>query len=167
MADDGPGTGPRPHPRMRELDFFTGSWHGVGRFHDTPFGKGKPIEMAITGSGEDRGFWFVIRTEELATTENPDPLTARYLWGYDAGTDEFVAEWFDGNGGRATQRSKGWQADKLIFLGTITAGGHTVPLRDSFTRLDDDHYHHVGETNLGDGWITVDDEDVTRAGHRP
>jgi hypothetical protein len=144
------------------LDFFVGSWHAVGRFHDTPFGAGKPIEMRIVGTSEDRGFWTVVRTEELATGANPDPLTARYLWGYDTTSGEFVAEWFDGNGGRATQRSEGWNGDSLVFLGTITMGGHTVPLRDTFTRTGPDRYHHIGETDLGHGWITVDDEDATR-----
>jgi hypothetical protein len=105
-----------------------------------------------------------VRTEEHATSDNPAPLTARYLWGYDTPAAEFVAEWFDSNGGRATQRSKGWDGDTLIFLGTMTVGGFTVPLRDTFTRKGDDAYHHVGETDLGEGWIAVDDEDVTRLG---
>ncbi|WP_432990088.1 hypothetical protein [Dactylosporangium sp. CA-233914] len=153
---------PQPDPRMRDLDFFVGDWHAAGRFHDTPFGAAKPIEMRIVGTSEDRGFWTVVRTEELATENNPAPLTARYVWGYDAAAGEFVAEWFDGNGGRATQRSKGWEDDRLVFLGTITMGGHTVPLRDTFTRTGPDHYHHVGETDLGNGWLTVDDEDATR-----
>lgn len=164
MADNSAQVGPRPHPRVADLDFFVGSWQAVGRFHETPFGAAKAIEMTIAGSREDRGFWTVVRTEEVATEQNPDPLTARYLWGYDADADEFVAEWFDSNGGRATQRSKGWQGDKLVFLGAMTMGGHTVPLRDSFTRSDDDHYYHIGETDLGHGWITVDDETVTRVG---
>lgn len=145
------------------LDFFVGTWKAEGRFHDTPFGAGKPIEMVITGSREDRGHWTIVRTEEVATDQNPDPLTARYIWGYDEQAGEFVAEWFDANGGRATQRSTGWQGDTLVFEGTITMGGHRLPLRDSFTRLGDDRYYHIGETDLGNGWITVDDETATRS----
>jgi hypothetical protein len=134
----------------------------LGDVMQTPFGAAKPIEMTLTGSSEDRGFWTVLRTEETATGHNPDPLTARYTWGYDEATDEFVADWYDSNGGRARQRSAG----RLVFLGTIAMGGHTVPLRDTFTRTDPDGYHHLGETDLGDGWIPVDDETVTRVGRR-
>ena len=152
--------------RMSELIFFVGTWHAEGRFHETPFGAAKPIEMTLTGSSEDRGFWTVLRTEETATERNPDPLTARYIWGYDETTDEFVADWYDSNGGRACQRSAGWDGDRLVFLGTITMGGHTVPLRDTFTRIGPDGYHHLGETDLGDGWIPVDDEAVTRVDRR-
>lgn len=151
-----------PTNRLSELDFFVGRWHATGKFHETPFGPGKPIEMSITGTSEDRGTWTVVRTEEHATADNPAPLTARYLWGYDAVANEFVAEWFDSNGGRATQRSSGWEGDVLIFLGTMTLGGATVPLRDTFTRQGPDGYHHIGETDLGQGWIAVDDEDVVR-----
>ncbi|MFJ7217817.1 DUF1579 family protein [Amycolatopsis sp. NPDC098790] len=152
--------------RMNELAFFVGTWHAEGRFHETPFGAAKPIEMTLTGSSEDRGFWTVLRTEEAATEDNPDPLTARYIWGYDDAADEFVADWYDSNGGRASQRSAGWDGDELVFLGTITMGGHTVPLRDTFTRTGPDSYHHLGETDLGGGWIPVDDEAVTRADRR-
>jgi hypothetical protein len=155
-----------PNPRTSELAFFVGTWHAEGRFHDTPFGAGKPIEMTLTGSSEDGGFWTVLRTEEHATEQNPAPLTARYIWGYDEVAGQFAADWFDSNGGRATQRSDGWDGDRLVFLGTITMGGHTVPLRDTFTRTGPDSYHHIGETDLGDGWIPVDDEHVTRVGAR-
>ena len=102
MMESSAQASPRPHPRMAELDLFVGRRQAVGRFHDTPFGSGKSIEMVITGSSEDRGFWTVIRTEEVA----------------------------------------------------------------SFTRSGDDRYHHIGETDLGDGWIAVDDEDATRVGRR-
>lgn len=152
--------------RMNELTFFVGTWRAEGRFHETAFGAAKPIEMTLTGSSEDRGFWTVLRMEETATELNPDPLTARYIWGYDEAADEFVADWYDSNGGRARQRSAGWDGDRLVFLGTITMGGHTAPLRDTFTRTDPDGYHHLGETDLGDGWIPVDDETVTRVGRR-
>ncbi|WP_432837375.1 hypothetical protein [Dactylosporangium sp. CA-092794] len=153
---------PEPDARLRELDYFVGAWQAAGRFHETPFGPAKPIAMRIVASSEDRGFWRVVRTEELPSADNPTPLTARYLWGYDAAAGEFVAEWFDSNGGRATQRSAGWDGDRLAFLGAMTMGGYTVPLRDTFTRSGPDRYHHIGEVDLGGGWQAVDDEDVTR-----
>lgn len=38
--------------------------------------------------------------------------------------------------------------------------GATLPLRDSFSRRGTDAYHHIGETDLGNGWIAVDEESV-------
>ncbi|MGW4601416.1 hypothetical protein ACWEOA_40025 [Streptomyces sp. NPDC004457] len=49
-----------------------------------------------------------------------------------------------------------------MFEGTMTMNGATVPLRDTFTRLGPDTYHHIGELDLGQGWTAVDEETATR-----
>ncbi len=95
---------PVPH----ELDFFVGGWDAPGVFHETPFGPRKPIRMRIDGAREQRGFWITLGTAELPTPENPAPPSARYVWGYDPAASEFVADWYDSNGGPAVQRSSGW-----------------------------------------------------------
>ena len=153
---------PSPHERLRELEFFLGSWEAPGLFHQTPFGPQKQIDMRVEGSAEGRGFWVTLRTAELATPDNPAPLTARYMWGYDPAADEFTADWYDSNGGRGAQRSTGWNGDRLEFTGTITMNGAAVPLRDTFTRRGPDAYHHIGELDLGSGWMPVDEEDAVR-----
>lgn len=151
-----------PPEKMRDLEFFLGHWNAPGVFHETPFGPRKPILMRIDGASEHRGHWMTLDTAELPTPDNPAPLTARYVWGYDQATDEFVADWYDSNGGRGIQRSTGWASDQLVFLGTMTMNGMTVPLRDTFTRHGPDAYHHIGEIDLGAGWIAVDEEDAVR-----
>jgi hypothetical protein len=40
----------------------------------------------------------------------------------------------------------------------MTYGGYRFALRDTFTRRSDDAYHHLGEVDLGQGWIPVDEE---------
>ncbi|CAA9449121.1 MAG: hypothetical protein AVDCRST_MAG01-01-4383 [uncultured Rubrobacteraceae bacterium] len=80
MSDDtstatGSPVTPQPDERMRELDFFLGTWDAPGVFHETPFGPRKPIQMRIEGSSEGRGFWTTVRTTELPKPENPAPLT--------------------------------------------------------------------------------------------
>ncbi|MFD9701626.1 hypothetical protein [Lentzea sp. NPDC059081] len=157
--------GPSPSPRLRELDFFHGAWEASGLFHETPFGPRKDIEMRIETAAVERGHWVMVRTEELATPANPAPLTARYLWGHDVATGEFVADWFDSNGGHAVQRSSGWDGETFVLTGVMTMAGTSVPLRDTFTRLGDSSYHHIGEIDLGGGWIPVDEETVTRVGN--
>lgn len=148
--------------RMNELAFFLGTWDAPGKFHTTPFAPEKPIDMHIVGSGELNPHFLRISTAERPTPENTNPLRATYLWGYDAESDEFVADWFDSNGGRGRQRSAGWSGDTLVFEGTITMGGATVPLRDTFTQHGPDSYHHIGEVDLGQGWIPVDEEEAGR-----
>ncbi|AEK40899.1 hypothetical protein RAM_12045 [Amycolatopsis mediterranei S699] len=123
----------------------------------------KPIRMRIDGVREHRGFWITLATAELPTPENPAPLSVRYVWGCDPAAGELAADWYDSNGGRAVQRSAGWVGEELWFLGTITMNGATVPLRDTFTRRGPDAYHHVGEIDLGEGWIPVDEEEAVRA----
>jgi hypothetical protein len=111
-----------------------------------------------------RGFWIRTWTAERPTPDNPNPLTATYLWGYDFDTGWFSAEWFDSNGGRATQTSTGWEGDRLVFLGQMAYGGYRFALRDIFTRHGDDAYLHLGEVDLGQAWIPVDEKQAYRRG---
>ena len=94
---------PQAAPDLAELAFFTGAWEAEGTFHATPFSAEKPIAMRIDVEVVHRGFWVQTRTAERPSPDNPNPLTATYLWGYDAEAGRFSAEWFDSNGGRATQ----------------------------------------------------------------
>ena len=165
MSTHSPTTEPQPvtaAPELAALEFFVGAWHATGKFHETPFGAEKPIAMTINAARRHGHHWLELRTAEIATAENQDPLTATYLWGFDAASRLYTAAWFDSRGGHATQTSPGWEGDRLTFTGSITAGEMTVPLRDTFIWLDDGHYRHIGETDLGDGWIPVDTEDALR-----
>lgn len=153
---------PYPAAELAELAFFTGAWEAEGTFHATPLSSEKPIAMSIDVEIVHRGFWVQTRTAEHPSPDNPNPLTATYLWGYDVETGRFSAEWFDSNGGRATQGSTGWQGDRLVFIGHMTYGGYRFALRDTFTRRGDDAYHHLGEIDFGHGWIPVDEERAHR-----
>ena len=155
---------PYPAPELAELGFFTGAWEAEGTFHATPFSSRKPIVMRIDVEVVHRGFWIRTRTAEQPSPDNPNPLTATYLWGYDPETGRFGAEWFDSNGGRATQTSTGWEGDRLVFTGQMTYGGSRFALRDTFTRTSPDGFHHLGEVDLGQGWIPVDEERARRRG---
>ncbi len=151
-----------PVKGMEELEFFIGEWDAPGVFHETPFGPRKPIVMRITVEAEGRGHWISLRTQERPAPDNPQPLTARYIWGFDEQSGEYTADWYDSNGGRARQRSAGWDDDTFVLEGTIAMNGATVPLRDTFTRQGPDAYHHIGEIDLGRGWIPVDEENAVR-----
>lgn len=157
---------PLPAPQspaaLADLGYFDGIWDADGVFHETPFSPRKPIRMTITAEWLHSGHWLRVATAELATADNPNPLTATYLWGYDAPAGPFIASWFDSNGGRAAQTTSGWVDDTLVFEGTMTNAGYTFPLRDTFTRRGDNEYHHIGEADVGNGWIAVDEETVRR-----
>ncbi len=155
---------PTPPAALAELAFFAGTWDAEGVFHETPFSPRKPIRMVISSEWLHRGFWLQVATAELAAPDNPNPLTATYLWGYDPTAGQYAASWFDSNGGLATQTSSGWTGDTLTFAGQMTNGGYTFPLRDTFTRRGEHEYHHIGEVDLGQGWIPVDEETVRRRG---
>jgi hypothetical protein len=157
---------PQPAPELAELAFFTGAWEAEGTFHATAFSSRKPIAMRIEVDLVHRGFWIRTRTAEQPSPDNPNPLTATYLWGHDPESGGFSAEWFDSNGGRATQTSTGWEGDHLVFIGQMTYGGYRFALRDTFSRRGDDAYHHLGEVDLGQGWIPVDEEFAHRRSGR-
>jgi hypothetical protein len=73
---------PSPAPELAELAFFIGSWEADGTFHATPFSAEKPIAMRLDVEPLHRGFWIRTRTTEQPSPDNPNPLTATYLWGY-------------------------------------------------------------------------------------
>jgi hypothetical protein len=153
---------PLPPPQLAELDYFRGTWDAEGIFHATPFSAQKPIRMLIEANLVYRGFWLQFNTAELADADNQNPLSATYVIGYDTGADAYQSIWFDSNGGRATQTSAGWNDGKLVLEGEMTAGGFTFPLRDTFVRRTDDEYYHLGEVDMGQGWIPADEETVRR-----
>ncbi|HYO39208.1 MAG TPA: hypothetical protein VER39_06095 [Nocardioidaceae bacterium] len=144
------------------LQFFVGEWEASGTFFATPFSTQKRIRMSIEVVPVLSGSWIRTDTAEEVTVDNPTPLLASYLWGTDAATGELVAYWFDSSGGHAQQTSSGWSRDRLVFTGTMTNGGITFPLRDTFLRVGPDAYQHLGEVDLGQGWIPVDEESVRR-----
>jgi hypothetical protein len=153
---------PMPPPQLAELDYFRGTWDAAGIFHATPFSTQKPIRMLIEANIVYRGFWLQFNTAELPAENNPNPLSATYVLGYDTDAGKYVSIWFDSNGGRATQTSAGWDDRKLVLEGQMTAGGFTFPLRDTFIRRTHDEYYHLGEVDLGQGWIRADEETVRR-----
>lgn len=147
---------------LSELEYFAGEWDAEGTFHKTPFNDEKPIRMGIETRRDLGGFWLVTRTAELRTADNPHPLAATYIWGVDPAGGRFTTDWFDSNGGRARQDGPGWDGDLLVFTGSMTSGGFTFALRDTFNRLGADEYHHLGEVDLGEGFIPVDEETARR-----
>ena len=109
-----------------------------------------------------RGFWLRFNTAELPDGDNPNPLSATYVLGYDTSAGKYVSIWFDSNGGHATQTSAGWDDQTLVLDGQMTVGGFTFPLRDTFLRRTDDEYYHLAEVDMGQGWIRADEETVRR-----
>ncbi|EFH82978.1 DUF1579 domain-containing protein [Ktedonobacter racemifer] len=101
---------------LQHLAFFVDSWKAHGTFFATPTSSQKTIEMNIHGTQDLENNWLILRTEEIPTPENPHPLSAIYIWGYDLTSRQFIASWFDSHGGRATQTSSGWDGDQLVFL---------------------------------------------------
>jgi hypothetical protein len=161
MTETSARSAAQPATELAELDFFIGEWEAEGTFFTTPFSTEKSIRMNIETRRDLKGFWVLTRTAEQPTADNLNPLEASYVWGYDTANGQYIAEWFDSNGGRAHQESPGWDSDRLVFTGTMTSGGFTFALRDTFTRRTNG-YHHLGEVDLGAGWIPVDEEAVRR-----
>src|SRR5258706_14039196 len=84
---------------LQDLAFFVGSWKANGTFFAIPGSPEKAIEMNIQGVQELENNWLILRTEEKVTPENPHPLSAIYIWGYDLASGQFLASWFDSHGG--------------------------------------------------------------------
>ena len=151
---------------LQKLAFFASRWKANGTFFATPTSGQKVIEMTIHGTYDLENNWLLLHTQENPTPENSHPLSAIYIWGYDLSSQQFLASWFDSNGGRATQTSSGWDGDQLVFLGEMTVAGQMFPLRDTFVKKGEDTYYHVGEAYFQEQWVPVDEETVSREGEK-
>ena len=149
---------PKPAPEVDRLKYFVGSWHCEGIDFASPLGPEHPMVETVTAKTDLDDFWVIQRVTEKKTKENQNPLDGIYAWTYDPGQKKFVATWNDNTGGWATQSSKGWEGDKLVFLGEYASGSRKMAARDTYTKKSDQELVHSFEIKSKHGWKKVDEE---------
>jgi hypothetical protein len=149
---------PKPAQEIDQFKYFVGTWHCEGMDFASPLGPEHRMVETVTAKMDLDDFWVMQRVTEKKTKENQNPLDGIYAWTYDPGQKKFVATWNDNTGGWAMQASKGWEGDKLVFLGEYASGGQKMAARDTYTKKSEQEHVHSFEIKAKDGWKKVDEE---------
>ncbi len=140
--------------------FMVGSWHCEGS--NTPIGNlGKTYASKgnVTWTFALDNFWLASSSEgekvpgqPLATVFKGESRVT-----YDRVAKQFVSFGVGNRGGYVHATSKGWEGDKLVWIGT-TSGLVKADVRTTVTRKGDKEYRVLAERNEGGKWTTAGDE---------
>lgn len=106
--------------------------------------------------------WLSGRIGDVASKQNPHPFKGVVHMTYDTTAKSYLMLWIDNTGGRATQTSSGWDAEKMVWLGDGSMDGKKITARDTFIRKGAD-LQHLGEMQLDGKWGVVQDEVCKRS----
>ncbi len=147
----------RQSKRLAPLEFFEGSWRGVGKGSAGAEG----MELHFTLSPELGGDWYVGQLV-LGDAEEVE-LEAKHVWGYDPLEKKLVRTFFDSSGLFGTVRSSGWDGDRLVWEGEAITPERKVAVRQTIERKGPDAFEATWEAQLeGDAWTVTSIESLER-----
>lgn len=149
---------PRPAPELDSFKPFLGRWKCDGKVFASPLAV---TEHAVTGTAEGKpevdGFWQSFSYEEKKTKEHPG-LKVKGHWGFDQGAKRFVRAAVGNHGEWDTASSTGWEGNKLVWTGELSAFFGRVPFRHTFTTKTPKEWTHALELRLPDGkWVPAEE----------
>jgi len=154
---------PKPSPKLKELQYFVGTWTCKGDFLGAPnMGPAHPTTATVKGAWVLGGYWLEINYVENKTAKNPMPFAGRIFWGWDEGAKKFAAGSIDNMGEYSTETSDGWDGSKLTFEGPNHMGTMTFKVRDVFTKESAKQLMHTGEFDDNGTWKKLDEETCTK-----
>jgi hypothetical protein len=151
---------PKPDPKLKELDYFTGTWACKGT--ETFDGPTIHYTETVVGTWILNHFWLDIRVTQQKSKENAMPFAGRGFLGYDAEAKKFVVGWVDNTGGYETSQFDGWDGNKISWEGTYHMGTMSAKGRDVFTKVTAKKQTHTFELEQGGKWVEVMNETCTR-----
>jgi hypothetical protein len=156
-------TAPPPPPaELAQLKVFEGTWTCHGNVPEGPLGPARKTNTHVNAHKDLGGMWYSGRVEESASKANPHAFAGMFHMGYDTAAKSFVMVWVDNVGGWANQTASGWDGDRLVFSGPGSMMGQKIAARDTFTKKGAD-LAHLGELQMNDKWVVVQDETCKHA----
>jgi hypothetical protein len=145
-----------PAPEMDALKAFMGTWICEGNSGDP--GAPMTTRSVMTIARDLDGFWFSGREVGQKTARDPKPVTRQFYWTFDPVMKEFVGGWLDSRGGWLTHTSRGWEADKLVFVGHIATGPARRSARETFTTPNAVGFMRTFESLENLQWVVISQE---------
>jgi hypothetical protein len=153
----------KPNPKLRELDYFAGTFGCKGTAFATPMGPEHPTEGNVSAGWQLDDYWLAFTYSEAKTAKNPMPFTVSGYFGYDMEQKKLVMGSVDNMGGYGTGTSDGWKGDVITFEGPWHMGAMTMKGRDTFTKKSADEFVHSAFVEQGGKWMKLDEETCTRS----
>ena len=138
---------------LAPIAFFVGTW--VATIEDPKDGKRRTLRYVVTPTLGGRWLSGAGKLHEL-------DLEIHDLWGVDPQSGGVLRLIVDSKGLYGTVRSKGWEGDKLVFVGAAAGDGVRLEVRETITRVGPDRFTAVWEAKLPDGWTAYSIEDLRR-----
>lgn len=122
---------PKPVPELDQLTFFAGTW----RCFVKPTDQSPEIELTWNVQPNLNNFWYTATAEVKQLESNSNPLKVQEeVLGYDTAAQKLLRLFVTNEGNLVNLGSSGWEAEKLIWEGTVITNGQKIPLREKITR---------------------------------
>jgi hypothetical protein len=154
----------KPAVELETLKMFLGTWRCDGKVFAGPLAATEHgVTATAVGKPEVDGFWQSFTYEERKTKEHPG-LKLKGTWGFDQGAKRFVRAAVGNHGEWDTATSTGWEGNKLVWTGELSAFFGRIPFRHTFTKKADGdkpavrEWTHALELRLPDGkWVPAEE----------
>jgi len=153
-----PAALPTPAPELAQLGYFLGTWKCDGRVPATPMGPAHQSRSTVTIRPDLNGFWHTGTVREEKSADNAHPIYGMFHETYDSAKKRFLLLWVDNYGGWATETTRGWDGDKIVWEGEGTLGGQTLLGRDTFVKKGEGQMSHTAEMSMNGQWMTMSEE---------
>lgn len=149
---------PKPSPRLAGLNAFTGTWRCTGTAFASPWGPEHPTAAKIRVAWVLGGFWLEADYAEQKTAKNPNAAAGRVYWGHDDQKKKLSGFAVNNHGGSVSIESDGWSGDTIVWNGTMSLAGMTIPTRDTFVRKSAREIAHKTEAEMNGQWVQLTGE---------
>lgn len=154
---------PKPSPKLKELNYFAGTWSCKGETLATDFTTAHPTSGITKAGWVLNGFWLALDYTEEKTAKNPMPYGMRLYWGYGEASKKLEYGGVDNMGSYATETTEGWDGTKMTVTGTMHSGMGTTKVHDYFVKKSEKELVHSSDYETKDGsWKKMDEETCTR-----
>jgi hypothetical protein len=153
----------KPDPKLRQLDYFVGTWGCKGTAFANPMAPEHPTAATVSAGWQLGDYWLAFSYAEMQSDKNPMPFTVSGWMGYDLEQKKLVIGSVDSMGGYSTSAGEGWKGDVLTFDGPWHMGPMTAKGRDTFTKKSADEFVHAAFLEQGGKWVKLGEETCTKS----
>jgi hypothetical protein len=153
---------PKPVPELDQLSLFIGTW----RCFVNPTDQSPEIELTWNVQPDLNNFWYTATAFVKQRESNSNPLKVQQeVLGYDSAAKKLLRYFVTNQGNLVNLGSSGWEAEKLIWEGTVITKGQKIPLREQITRKTATEFAATWAISKTKGkWTPVSEETCKKLG---
>jgi hypothetical protein len=127
----------KPPHEIEALDYFVGIWTCKGRIEATPDTPAHDTKGTMICRWELGKFFLGLSEDDEQSLKFPRRRQMRGYWGYDPGPKLYTSGVFFYAAGASSGRRRAGEGTLLSFSGTMSAGGESFGMRQSFKQKND------------------------------